>query len=79
MLEHTVKNNVDFYKAIGNGVFCPLGKGCVDFTQLRATLEKINYNGWITVEQDVDPAAKDNSSLENAQESRQFIEQHFLQ
>jgi inosose dehydratase len=79
VLEHTVANNVDFYKAIGNGVFCPLGKGCVDFTQLRATLEKINYNGWITVEQDVDPAAKDNSSLENAQESRQFIEEHFLQ
>ncbi|GAB3484187.1 TIM barrel protein [Marinomonas epiphytica] len=78
VLAHTVANNVDFYTAIGNGVFCPLGDGCVDFKAVRATLEKIEYNGWITVEQDVDPS-KDNSSLENAQQSRQFIESNFLQ
>ena len=79
VLAHTVANNVDFYKAIGNGVFCPLGQGCVDFNAVRSTLERIQYEGWITVEQDVDPAAKDNSSLENAQLSLQFIEQKFLQ
>ncbi|MBT3146338.1 TIM barrel protein [Neptunomonas phycophila] len=76
VLAHTVENHVDFYKAIGNGVFCPLGQGCVDFSAVRNTLEKINYTGWITVEQDVDPT-KNNSSLENAQESLRFINQHF--
>lgn len=78
VLADTVKNHVDFYKAIGNGVFCPLGQGCVDFAELRKTLEAIQYDGWVTVEQDVDPA-KDNSALENARESLQFITQHFLQ
>jgi len=78
VLSHTVANNVDFYKAIGNGVFCPLGQGCVDFSALRSTLEKINYNGWVTVEQDVDPT-KDNSSLKNAQESLEFINRHVIQ
>jgi inosose dehydratase len=75
--QHTTANNVDFYTAIGNGVFCPLGQGCVDFSQVKQTLEKISYEGWITVEQDVDPN-KDNSSLENAKESLNFINENVL-
>ncbi|KJZ16066.1 inosose dehydratase [Marinomonas sp. S3726] len=72
VLEVVTANNIDFYTAIGDGVFCPLGQGCVDFSQVKSTLEKIDYQGWITVEQDVDPN-KDNSSLENAKQSLDFI------
>lgn len=75
--QHTTANNVDFYTAIGNGVFCPLGQGCVDFSQVKQTLQKIDYEGWITVEQDVDPK-KDNSSLENAKESLDFINKNVI-
>ena len=78
VLENVVKDGIDFYTAIGQGVFCPLGQGCVDFDAVRESLESIGYQGWITVEQDVDPT-KDNSALENARESREFIERSILE
>lgn len=77
VLEQVVANSTDFYTAIGQGVFCPLGQGCVDFDAVRENLEAIGYRGWITVEQDVDPT-KDNSALVNARESREFIESSIL-
>jgi len=41
--------------SVGHGVFCELGKGDVDFKGVLNTLNDINYNGWIVVEQDVLP------------------------
>jgi inosose dehydratase len=69
---------IDFYTAIGQGIFCPLGNGCVNFEEIRQTLNDINYDGWVTVEQDVDPAL-DNSSLEDAQKSLAFIHEKVVQ
>jgi inosose dehydratase len=69
---------IDFYTAIGQGIFCPLGNGCVDFEELRETLNNVKYDGWVTVEQDVDPS-QDNSSLEDAQESLAFIHNVVIQ
>nr|WP_298249458.1 TIM barrel protein [uncultured Halomonas sp.] len=77
VLEQVVNDGVDFYTAIGQGVFCPLGQGCVDFDAVRESLQSVGYSGWITVEQDVDPT-KDNSELENARESREFIEKSMV-
>lgn len=77
VLEQVVAKGIDFYTAIGQGVFCPLGQGCIDFDDVRESLEAINYCGWITVEQDVDPT-KDNSALDNARESLEFIERSIL-
>ena len=75
--QNVTANNIVFYTAIVDGVFCPLGQGCVDFSEVKQTLQKIDYQGWVTVEQDVDPS-KDNSSLENAKESREFIHQNVM-
>ncbi|UTW11207.1 sugar phosphate isomerase/epimerase family protein [Marinobacterium rhizophilum] len=78
VLEQVVAKGTDFYTAIGQGVFCPLGQGSVDFQQLRQTLIDLAFDGWVTVEQDVDPAALNNSSLENARQSLSFIQDTVL-
>lgn len=45
----------DYFKSVGNGVFCELGKGSVDFPSIVRELKSNNYSGWIVVEQDVLP------------------------
>lgn len=45
----------DYFKSVGNGVFCELGKGSVDFPSIVRQLGITNYSGWIVVEQDVLP------------------------
>jgi inosose dehydratase len=43
---------LDFWSAIAQGVFCPLGRGVVDLSAVCATLERIGYAGFATIEQD---------------------------
>ncbi len=38
-----VKNRTDFYKACGQGIFCNLGQGDVDFTTVRQCLLDANF------------------------------------
>jgi inosose dehydratase len=45
----------DYFKSVENGVFCELGKGSVDFPEITEQLKKMNYSGWIVVDQDVLP------------------------
>jgi len=45
----------DYFKSVGNGVFCELGKGSVNFKAVMEELKKQQYSGWIVVEQDVLP------------------------
>jgi inosose dehydratase len=45
----------DYFKSVGSGVFCELGKGSVDFKAILEELMKQHYAGWIVVEQDVLP------------------------
>ena len=45
----------DYFQSVGNGVFCELGKGAVNFTAIVEELKSQTYSGWITVEQDVLP------------------------
>ncbi|MBD1558238.1 TIM barrel protein [Vibrio sp. S9_S30] len=75
--EMSVANGVDFYKAIGNNIFCPLGEGCVDFDKVKQTLIDIDFKGWVTVEQDTDPSVKSDARTD-AERSRVFIEQTIL-
>ncbi len=50
-----VKNRTDFYTACGQGIFCNLGQGDVDFPSVRQVLLDAGFDGWCTVEQDCDP------------------------
>jgi inosose dehydratase len=45
----------DYFDSVANGVFCELGKGSVDFTEIVRILKENRYEGWIVVEQDVLP------------------------
>jgi len=48
-----VRKNGD--SAVKNQVFCPLGNGVIDFKKIINQLNNINYNGYATIEQDIDP------------------------
>ncbi len=65
------KESWDYFQSVQQGVFCELGKGCVDFETIAGELKARNYDGWIVVEQDVLPGM--GSPLEAATRNRQFI------
>jgi inosose dehydratase len=49
------KEGWDYFKSVGSGVFCELGKGAVNFKEIVKELKHQQYSGWIVVEQDVLP------------------------
>ncbi len=50
-----IAERTGFYDACGQGIFCNLGKGDVDFPAVRQVLLDAGFDGWCTVEQDCDP------------------------
>lgn len=77
-IDPTVKADViakgaDFYDACGQGIFCNLGQGDVDFKAVRQVLLDANFQGWCTVEQDCDPLL-DVRPLDDAQANREYLE-----
>lgn len=61
----------DYFKSVGNGVFCELGKGSVDFPSIVKELIAQKYSGWIVVEQDVLPGMGNPKVC--AQRNREYI------
>jgi inosose dehydratase len=68
-----VANRTDFYEACGQGIFCNLGKGDVDFPAVRQVLLDSGFAGWCTVEQDCDPTL-DVRPLDDARANREYLE-----
>jgi len=50
-----IAKGTGFYDACGQGIFCNLGDGDVDFPKVREILNNAGFEGWCTVEQDCDP------------------------
>ena len=48
----------DFWRAISAGVFCPIGRGFVDFAAVLDELRRIGFAGSATIEQDRHPASR---------------------
>ncbi len=46
---------VDFFAACARGVMCPIGRGVLDYDAIYALLRELDYQGYITVEQERDP------------------------
>jgi inosose dehydratase len=65
------KEKWDYFKSVGSGVFCELGKGAVDFPSIVKELHKQDYSGWIVVEQDVLPGMGNPKVC--AQRNREYI------
>lgn len=68
-----VENRTDFYKACGQGIFCNLGDGDVDFPAVRQMLLDNGFEGWCTVEQDCDPTL-DGRPIDDARANRRYLE-----
>ena len=61
----------DYFQAVGNGVFCELGLGMVDFKGIIEILDTRRYGGWVVVEQDVLPGM--GTPVESARRSRDYL------
>lgn len=69
---HVVSNRTNFYDACGQGIFCNLGDGDVDFGAVRQVLLDSGFGGWCTVEQDCDPEG-DTSPINDAKLNRAYL------
>lgn len=70
---NAIANQTGFYEACGQGIFCNLSDGEVDFKKVREVLLEYDFNGWCTVEQDCDPNL-DPDSLGDARKNREYLE-----
>ncbi|MEL7274488.1 MAG: TIM barrel protein [Pseudomonadota bacterium] len=68
-----IANRTGFYDACGQGIFCNLGEGIVDFPAVRQFLLDQGFEGWCTVEQDCDPEL-DVSPMEDAMANRTYLQ-----
>ena len=68
-----VAKRTDFYTACGQGIFCKLGLGDVDFPAVRKTLLDAGFEGWCTVEQDCDPTL-DVTPEDDARYNREYLQ-----
>jgi inosose dehydratase len=67
-----IANRTGFYDACGQGIFCNLGQGDVNFQAVRRLLLERGYRGWCTVEQDCDPTL-DISPIADAKANRDYL------
>lgn len=67
-----IENRTGFYEACGQGIFCNLGQGDVDFPAVRQVLLDAKFEGWCTVEQDCDPSMG-SDTLGDARANREYL------
>jgi inosose dehydratase len=67
-----IAEGTGFYEACGQGIFCNLGQGDVDFPTVRQILLDAGYEGWCTVEQDCDPTL-DVRPADDARANRAYL------
>jgi len=68
-----IANRTGFYEACGQGIFCHLSEGEVNFDDVRQLLLDSSYRGWCTIEQDCDPTL-DPDPLGDAKVNREFLQ-----
>ncbi len=56
ILEKSLKNDSTFRQAFLDGAFTVPGDGCIDYKPFLTVLKKRNYEGWLVVEAEQDPA-----------------------
>lgn len=61
----------DYFEALRHGVFCELGRGCVDFPAVLRWLKNTCYRGYVLVEQDVLPGM--GAPRESARRNREYL------
>lgn len=61
----------DYFASVRQGVFCELGRGCVDFPKVLEAAQRHGYQGWALVEQDVLPGM--GTPKESARRNRDYL------
>jgi inosose dehydratase len=61
----------DYFEALRHGLFCELGKGCVDFPAVLDWLKQNGYDGYALVEQDILPGMGEPKEL--ARRNREYL------
>ena len=56
VLEKSLKNDSTFRQAFLDGAFTVPGDGCIDYKPFLSILKNNDYNGWLVVEAEQDPA-----------------------
>jgi len=76
VLERVKKDRLSFLHAVKAGVFTIPGdpEGCIDFIPIFELLQAHDYEGWLVVEAEQDPAKA--NPLAYAQMARSFIQKH---
>jgi len=69
-----IAKTTGFYDACGQGIFCKLGLGDVDFPTVRKVLVDNGFEGWCTVEQDCDPTLGNTSPVDDARFNREYLQ-----
>ena len=70
--QDVIQNRTGFYDACGQGIFCNLSDGEIDFVAVKKMLLKHGYQGWCTIEQDCDPNLNPDS-FGDARRNREFL------
>ncbi len=65
------QEGLNYFQAVAAGVFCELGRGCVDFAGVIAAMRALGYEGWAVVEQDI--VAGRGTPLESARRNREYL------
>ena len=74
MRDEAKSQDSSFLDAVRSGVFTVPGDGSLDFDPLFDVVEKSNYEGWMVVEAEQDPAKA--NPFEYAVKARKFIKEH---
>lgn len=72
VLAAVMGERIRFFEACARGVMCPIGRGVVDYPAIRALLTRLDYQGFITVEQERDPRNA-GGSLADVKASRDYL------
>lgn len=52
LLERMQSGEIDYFSAVGAGLYCDLGQGMVDWPGLAGVVDDIGYDGWVVAEED---------------------------
>ncbi|WP_122710375.1 TIM barrel protein [Pseudomonas viridiflava] len=72
VFDQVLGERITFFAACAKGVMCPLGRGIIDYPALRTLIRELDYQGYITVEQERDPRHV-GGSLTDVTESRTYL------
>ena len=74
VVERVKKENLSFLQGVRAGAFTVPGDGCIDFDSIFKVLAENNYEGYMLVEAEQDPAKA--NPLEYAIKARKYISEH---